>query len=159
MKAKRSVEHCKPQSVAQWDPLASSSFWINRASKLLMQLQDERIRPLGLRVSQIPVLFALEHDGPISQRELAQRAKVEQPTMAEMLARLERDGVIERQPNPQDKRGSLNALTLKSRLQIPAAKATLVQMEKDMTKGFSEAEKVLLVSLLQRVIKNLETHG
>ncbi len=159
MKTKKSVEDCDPQPTEDWHPQASASFWINRASKLLMQLQDERIRPLGLRVSQIPVLFALEHDGPISQKELAQRAKVEQPTMAEMLARLERDGVIERQPNPQDKRGSLNALTLKSRLRIPDAKATLVQMEKDMTTGFSEAEKVLLVSLLQRVIQNLETHS
>jgi MarR family transcriptional regulator, transcriptional regulator for hemolysin len=158
MKGRKSVEHCEPQPAAQWNPQATASFWINRASKLLMQRQDERIRPLGLRVNQIPVLFALEHDGPISQKELAQRAKVEQPTMAEMLARLERDGVIERQPNPQDKRGSLNALTLRSRLQIPAAKASLVQMEEDMMAGFSDAEKALLLNLLQRVMKNLETN-
>ena len=156
MKTKKRVEDCDPQPTEEWHPQASASFWINRASKLLMQMQDERIRPLGLRVSQIPVLFALEHGGAISQKELAQRAKVEQPTMAEMLARLERDGVIERQPNPEDKRGSLNALTLKSRLQIPAAKAALLQTEESMMAGIGASEKELLLRVLRRVIKNLE---
>jgi hypothetical protein len=52
----------------------------------------------------VPVLRALAEGGSLAQKELARLARVEQPTMAEMLARMERDRLVERHPNPDDKR-------------------------------------------------------
>src|SRR4051812_34852922 len=94
-----------------WDPASTAAYWINRVSRLLMRLHEARLRPLGFGMSQLPVLVALEADGPLAQKELAQRAHVEQPTMAEMLARMERDGIVERAPNPDDRRASLVSLS------------------------------------------------
>lgn len=139
-----------------WDPEASAAFWLNQASRLLLRLHEGRLRPLGFGMSQLPVLIALEEDGALPQKELALRARVEQPTMAEMLARMERDGVVERRPNPDDKRGSLASLTRRSKARLPKAKAALVQGEKDALAGFSAEEKELLLGLLRRVVGNLE---
>ena len=50
-------------------------------------------------MSHLPVLRALVHGRALSQKDLAEQARVEQPTMAEMLVRMERDGVVEREPN------------------------------------------------------------
>jgi len=140
-----------------WDPKSSASFWINRASRSLLRLQDGRLRPLGFGMSQMPVLHALKEGGALSQKELAQWAGVEQPTMAEMLARMERDGVVQREPNPKDGRGSLTSLTRRSRLRLPKARAALIQGEHEAMAGFSAEEKELLLALLQRVVSNLET--
>jgi MarR family transcriptional regulator for hemolysin len=141
---------------APWDPASSAGFWINGVSRRLLKLHESRLRPLGLGMSHLPVLVALERGGPLSQKELAQRARVEQPTMAEMLARMERDGIVEREPNPDDKRGSLVSLTRKSRARLPKAKAALTQGEHEAMAGFSAEEKALLLELLQRVARNLE---
>jgi DNA-binding MarR family transcriptional regulator len=108
-------------------------------------------------MSQMPVLHALGDGGSLSQKELAKWARVEQPTMAEMLARMERDGVVQREPNPKDGRGSLTSLTRRSRLRLPKAKAALMQAEHEAMAGFSADEKALLLTLLQRVVSNLET--
>jgi len=107
-------------------------------------------------MSQIPVLHALMKGSSLSQKDLAHLAGVEQPTMAEMLARLERDGVVQRKPNPKDRRGSLVSLTRRSRLRLPEARIELIQVEKEAMAGLSTADKETLRSLLQRVINNID---
>ena len=144
------------KSSKPWDPESSASFWINRASRSLQRAQEACVRPLGFGMSQLPVLHALADGGSRTQKELAQWARVEQPTMAEMLARMERDGVVERAPNPNDGRGTLTSLTRRARLQLPKAKAALVDAEENVMAGFSDAERELLVTLLRRVVQNLE---
>ena len=140
----------------RWEPGETSAFWINRASRLLLRLHEARLKPLGFSMGQMPVLLALEAGGPLAQKELAQRARVEQPTMAEQLARMERDGVIEREPSPHDKRTSLASLTRRSRARLPKAKASLMQGEHDALAGFTVDEKQVLLGLLRRVAANLE---
>ena len=94
-----------------WNPESTAAFWINRASRTLLRHFDARLRPLGFAMSHLPVLRALADGGSLSQTELAQAARVEQPTMAETLVRMVRDGVAQREPNPNDKRGTLISLT------------------------------------------------
>lgn len=76
--------------------------------------------------------------------------------MAEMLARMERDGLVQREPNPEDKRGSLISLTRTARERLAEAKAALIQNEDKATTGLSQEEKTTLMGLLQRVLMNLE---
>jgi DNA-binding MarR family transcriptional regulator len=139
-----------------WDPESSASFWIHRASRMLLRLHESRLRPLGFGMSQMPVLHALAEGGALSQKELAARAKVEQPTMAEMIARMERDGVVERAPNPKDGRGSLVSLTRRSRQRLARGKAALTAGERDAVAGLSDREKKTLIALLKRVVASLE---
>jgi DNA-binding MarR family transcriptional regulator len=42
--------------------------------------------------------------GPLSQTDLARRARVETQTMSRTIERLEREGLVERQPDPADRR-------------------------------------------------------
>ncbi len=114
------------------------------------------MRLLGFGMSQMPVLHALGDGGAMSQKELASWARVEQPTMAEMLARMARDGVVQRSPNPNDGRVSLTSLTPRALQQLPKAKAALMEVEHAAMVGFSKAEKAQLLTLLQRMVDNLE---
>jgi DNA-binding MarR family transcriptional regulator len=139
-----------------WDPESTAGYWINRASRSLLRDFDARLRPFGFAMSHLPVLRALAQARACSQKDLARHARVEQPTMAEMLARMERDGVVEREPNPEDKRGVLISLTQRSRARLAKARATLVEGEREAMGGLSLAEQRQLRDLLQRVVKNIE---
>ena len=75
---------------------------VNRAARLLRRLADQRLAPLGLSSGYLPVLTALLRVEPLSQKALTEHAGIEQPTMAATLARMERNGVIERRPDPPD---------------------------------------------------------
>jgi DNA-binding MarR family transcriptional regulator len=130
-------------------------FWINLASRTIVRVMDARLRPLGFALSYLPVLRAIAERGALSQKELAQLARVEQPTMAEMLARMERDGLVEREPNPDDRRGSLTSLTRGARARFARAAETLLEGERQAMAGFSDEEKALFLQFLERVVKNL----
>jgi MarR family transcriptional regulator, transcriptional regulator for hemolysin len=143
-----------PQQCEQ--PNDMVGFWINLASRSILRVLDVRLRPLGFAMSHLPVLRALAEGGSLSQKELARIARVEQPTMAEMLARMERDGLVQREPNPDDKRGSLTSLTRSARTRFPRARETLMAGERETMAGFSDQEKALLLELLQRVVKNVD---
>jgi DNA-binding MarR family transcriptional regulator len=144
------------ERAAAWDPESSASFWINRASRLLQRHFDARLRPFGFAMSYLPALRALAGGRLLSQTELAQAARVEQPSMAETVTRMVRDGVVQREPNPNDKRGTLISLTRRSRARFPKAKAALVEGDREATAGLSDEEQALLRHLLQRVVENLE---
>lgn len=144
------------RSSQAWNPEFSVGFWINHTSRVMMRLHEARLRPLGLSMGQLPVLIALAERGALAQKELAGLARVEQPTMAELLARMERDGLVQREPNPEDKRGSLISLTSTARERLTQAKAALIQNEDKATTDLSPEEKTTLMGLLQRVLTNLE---
>src|ERR1700730_12749653 len=90
---------------------ASAGYMTNLAARLFARAIDERLRPLGVSSGQLPVFFALAGGGALRQTALAQAAAIEQPTMAATLSRMERDGLIQRRPDPSDRRSALIVLT------------------------------------------------
>lgn len=129
---------------------------ISLASRAFARLSEERLGPLGFGVGHLPVLVALENGIASTQKELARFAKIEQPPMAQMLARMERDGLIARTRDPRDGRSSTVVLTPEARERLPQATATLFQGNMEAMAGFSEQERQTLVKLLSRLIVNLD---
>lgn len=68
-------------------------------------------KPLGFGVGPLLVLVALQNGKTSTQRDLVRFARVEPPPMAQMLARMEMDGLVERTPDPVDGRSSRIVLT------------------------------------------------
>ncbi|TAM02748.1 MAG: MarR family transcriptional regulator, partial [Pusillimonas sp.] len=110
----------------------------------------------GFGVGQLPVLVALKDGSASTQRDLARFAKIEQPPMAQMLARMERDGLIKRTPNPADGRSSRIGLTKAAQERMPEAIVTLFQGNREAMTGFTQAEEAQFVDLLTRLIANLD---
>ena len=76
--------------------------------------------------------------------------------MAQMLARMERDGLIQRAPDPADGRSSRITLTEVAEARLPHAVATLLQGNHEVLRDFTDEEAGLLVALLTRLIANLD---
>ena len=91
--------------------LATPGHLIGLAARGFARLSEARLKPLGFGVGYLPVLVALKEGRAETQRDLARFAKIEQPSMAQMLVRMERDGLIRRTPDPADGRSSLVSLT------------------------------------------------
>jgi DNA-binding MarR family transcriptional regulator len=129
---------------------------INRLARLSLRWTEERFQPLGLSTGQIPVLYVLKDGAALTQKELARLVRIEQPTMAQLLTRMERDGLIRRTDNPDDKRSSLISLTPLALKKLPQAKIILSEGNKAALKGFTDREIATLSKLLLRVVKNLD---
>ena len=138
------------------DVLSTPGHLIGLAARGFARLSEARLKPLGFGVGHLPVLVALQDGRAGTQRDLARFAKIEQPSMAQMLARMERDGLIRRTPDPIDGRRSRIALTELARSRLPDASAALLQGNREALSGFTDAEAAQLVALLARLIANLD---
>ncbi len=138
-----------------WQPKTMPSILISHAARALARRADAKLRDIGISTSQFSVLAALKDGAPLTQKELAQLANVEQPSMAQLLARMERDGLIRREADPNDGRSSLISLTDNATSLFSPVRAILFQGNQDALLGFNDSEVEQLVALLQRLISNI----
>ena len=138
------------------DVLSTPGHLISLAARGFARLSEARLKPLGFGVGHLPVLVALRDGRASTQRDLARFAKVEQPPMAQMLARMERDGLIRRTPDPADGRMSRITLTEAAVARLPDAIAVLLRGNQEALRDFTDEEAGLLVDLLMRLIANLD---
>jgi DNA-binding MarR family transcriptional regulator len=76
---------------------------LSTAARLVEHAWAEALEKQGLTHAGLIALHLLE-GGPLSQTELAKRARVETQTMSRTIDRLEREGFVTRAPDPRDRR-------------------------------------------------------
>lgn len=123
------------------------------ARSVTRALQSRAVR-LGFSPGQFPVLLELWEEEGLTQRQLLDRVDVEQATMANTLARMERDGLIERRVHPRDKRAQQIFLTEKARTMREEALVLVREAEDAVFFGFRRFEKELLKEYIRWAIAN-----
>jgi DNA-binding MarR family transcriptional regulator len=107
-------------------------FLLAKAAQRWNELLAERFAAAGFGEvspaygSALVPLF--EEDG-LRLGELARRARLSKQTLTELVRRLERDGLVERRPDPADGRAALVFLTERSRAFEPVAARILADLD------------------------------
>ncbi|KRA82715.1 hypothetical protein ASD76_01065 [Altererythrobacter sp. Root672] len=82
------------------------------AARRWRSLLDEQLRLIGQSAARMEALAAIINSPSLSaQVDIAKRLRIEGPTMTRMLDTLEKDGLVERLPDPSDRRSKLLRLT------------------------------------------------
>ena len=133
-------------------------------SILLKQLHDVQekninntLRNLDLTFSQINVLRALVHsaDKQMSLKELEKILHVAQSTTARIVTKMESKGLIDSFSDVSDKRIKYIRLTQYGEQYSSNAKQKLEEEETRLLSSLTETEKIVFVSLLQKIASNL----
>lgn len=137
----------------------SAGYLVNHMARLFARGLAARIRPLGVSIGTFPALLELWEEDGLTQKQLVERLDIEQATMANTLARMERDGLIRRLRDDADGRVQRVWLTEHARaLRIPAIEAALAENAEALA-GLSEDERRQFIALMRRVIADRRTPG
>ena len=79
-------------------------FLLHDVARLMRIDADKRARAQGMTRAQWGILIWLERQPGISQKELSEFLEVEPITVARQIDRLEVSGMVERRPDPRDRR-------------------------------------------------------
>jgi MarR family transcriptional regulator, transcriptional regulator for hemolysin len=139
-----------------FDRERSAGYMTNWAARLFARAIDQRLKAAGVSSGHMPVFFALAGGRALTQKELARLAAIEQPTMAATLARMERDGLIERRADPADRRSSLVSLTAKARRKAEQVTQAIAEINGQALAGLGEAERAVFLDNLATVVAALE---
>jgi DNA-binding MarR family transcriptional regulator len=134
----------------------SLGYQINHLARLMALALRDRIEPHGVVPGQFAQLLALYEEDGLSQAELCERVRIEQPTMANTLQRMERDGLVRRVPDPDDGRRALVFLTERAReLEEPLVSAARA-VNRSAARGIPRDEVAAFMRTLAAIIGNLE---
>lgn len=79
-------------------------FLLHDVARLLRVDADKRARAHGMTRAQWAILIWLDRQPGITQKELSELLEVEPITVARLIDRLEARGMVERRPDPRDRR-------------------------------------------------------
>ena len=131
------------------------AFTINDVARLLRNYADQKAAQFGMSRAKWAVLARLDRFEGLKQAELADMLDLQPISLTRLLDGLSNNGLIERRPDPEDRRAKRLYLT-------PAARPLLEQLSilgEELTEtafaGLDEAEEVVLLKQLSAVKENL----
>lgn len=138
-----------------FDRRESAAYLANLLSKAASRALQARAEGAGFAPGQFPVLLELWVGDGLTQRELLDRLDIEQATMANTLARMERDGLVTRRPHPRDRRAQQVFLTGRGRALRETATMAALAAEDALFEGFRRFERELLLEYMRMALANL----
>lgn len=120
--------------------------------------QEPLFARYGLQPGEFDVLATLRRSGApfaLSPTALYRATMVTSGTMTGRLDRLEKLGLVARERNPSDRRGTMVVLTQEGRRLIDEAVDAHVENEKEILSGLTRAEQEALNQLLAKLIIGL----
>lgn len=135
---------------------------LGRIARLRTHLAREIEKALaahGLNSASFDVLATLRRSGPpyrLSPGDLIATTMVSSGTMTNRLDQLEKAGLIERENNPDDRRGVIIALTPKGLALVDAAVTDHVENQHKLLDGLDAQERAALDGLLRKFLGEFE---
>ena len=139
----------------QYDFNESVGYWIFSTAHEMSRCMNEELAAHGITYRQWEVLAVVSCVGEMSQSELAEKLRIEAPTLVGVLDRMERDGWIQRVADPSDRRRKI----IRPTEQVEPVWNKMVQcalrVRGKATQGFTPEELETSRSLLGRMRSNL----
>lgn len=137
------------------DRLKNFGFLLKDVSRLYVLRFEQRARAISLTLVQCKALAMLEKNEGVSQARLAELIDVDPMTMVRMLDRMEADSVIERRPDPADRRARRLYLTPKSKPILETIWRLAEATRNEMFAGVSKADREAFMGVLERLHVNV----
>lgn len=120
-------------------------------------LLDEHLRPLGQSAARMEAMSAIINSpAPSAQIEIANRLRIEGPTMTRMTDVLSRDNLVERQPAPHDRRTKYLRLTETGETALEEIFTVTDELRARLLEGLSKEDIARMQTLLAILLERLD---
>jgi DNA-binding MarR family transcriptional regulator len=131
---------------------AMPSWLINQAALPANRLVTEGLAGVEMRRYHYSLLAALDESGPASQADLSRGTTIDRSDMVATVNELVQQGLVERAPDPTDRRRNVVSITPAGRRQLRKLDRLLGNVQDELLAPLSADERRQLVDLLTRVV-------
>jgi MarR family transcriptional regulator, lower aerobic nicotinate degradation pathway regulator len=147
--------------LARMDPTSTPKRLRTLATWLLGQSSNQGHRLVGERMNAVGVpsrahfslLAALAETGPTSQADLGRRVGLDRSDVTAAVAEMESRGLLERMPDPADRRRNLVRLTEPGAAYLEMVEREVIRAQDELLAPLTEAERKQLLDMLGRIIE------
>ena len=150
----------RPAAAAAAPTVDSEITWLlHRAAQRMRTVVGQAAEERGVQLRDHIVLSALHKSPELSQIELGRTLGLDKTTLTSQLDRLERAGLVERRPDPHDRRARIPHLTRSGESVRRKVAAATDRIELAELSKFDDAEVALLRRLLIGIIGDSDDPG
>lgn len=151
------TETCSREDTA--DPMTDLGWLLVTSRYRLLAALDKELAPLDLTAAQCAALLSVARGIAVTPAALCDLLDYDRGAMTRLLDRMEAKELLVRMPNPEDRRGVLLEITSKGRLLSPQVQPKIDAVYRKALRNFEPAQAKMLVSMLCRVVHNLDPSG
>ncbi len=122
-----------------------------RASIAIGTVFFERMAVFGLRQVDFSVLSLLGHNPGATSRQLCKTLDILPPNFVNLIAAMDRRGLIERRPHPRDGRAIGLHLTAAGASLMAEAEQSVLELEDESSAQLTATERATLIRLLKKL--------
>jgi MarR family transcriptional regulator for hemolysin len=126
-------------------------------ARLVRTAFDARLAPLDLNLTQASLLGYVAEFGPTTQTRLADHLDIGRAAIGTVIDQLEARMLVERQPNPADRRVWLIAITATGRELAAEISDVDAVLRAELRRGIGREERQALAWVMTRLQQNLQT--
>lgn len=141
--------------MSETDPVAAWRAMLLAHSRAVRAIEADLDAAGEISLGWYDVLLELDaaDDGRLRMQELGLRAVLSRTRVSRIVGELERAGLVERSPDPDDGRASLAGITRQGRRQLRSAAPTyLAGIERHFTRHLTAAQQRAIAAGLQHVV-------
>ncbi len=135
--------------------LRNFGFLLKEVSRRYVLRFEQHAQAVSMKLQPCKALVYLQRNEGVSQTRLAELSNIEPMAMVRILDQMESEGLVERKPDPNDRRARILSLT-------PKAKPALDEIWRisDLTRneifaGINKSERDVFLKVLDRLHNNL----
>ncbi|MGF1911307.1 MarR family transcriptional regulator [Vibrio kasasachensis] len=136
----------------KFDRQSSFGWMVNVVANKAEKLFEVELKKHGLTVALWPTMMCLWEEEGVTQRDIAEKSKVENSTTTRTLDKLEKLGLVERRDDPNSRRSHRIYLTEQGK----ALKDTLipipVAVNQEVLSSLNDEEQKQIIALLQKMV-------
>ena len=130
-------------------------FAISDVGRLLRTFADHKARHFGMTRAQWALLLKLERHEGLKQSDLAEQLDIQPITLTRLVDRLCNNGLIERRPDPNDRRAKRLYLTAAARPLLDRIETQVEELAEIVLAGIDNPSSTALLTQLGRARENL----
>ncbi len=139
-----------------WKLDRSLGFMMNRTARSMRRALEARLVEHDLTATQYVVLVRMWEEEGTSISELGERLFLDNPTLTGIVDRMERDGLLQRRRDDEDRRVVKVYLTAKGKSLKKEIEHFAEETDKLAWDGFTESQKRELYNLHEKILGNLK---
>lgn len=133
------------------EPGSSVGFLLSQLGSANARWFHETLVPVGLEPRQFAILRFVSQEEGLSQQALGDALEIAPSRMVALIDELEERGLVERRPNPSDRRARALYVTREGRRLLAAAMKRALAHEAQLCGPLTADEREALIEMLQRL--------
>ena len=132
---------------------ARPGFLIRRLHQIHVAMFMEEFKSTNITPVQYGLMSAVAALPGLDQTALGQEVGLDRTTTADVVKRLEERGLLERRPNPHDRRTRHVQLTAQGQARVAELHGDMTRAQERLLEPLRPAEKAILLDLMRRLVE------